>query len=101
VYLAYRKALQEAVSLQLTSWGGVRVRLERARSRTARPVERDVESVLLDLAEDFPTLAMLVERRSGGQRRLPMGRGDGGSPAQAELLPSESRSGEAVVDREE
>jgi hypothetical protein len=101
VYLAYRKALQEAVSLQLTSWGGDRERLERARSRTARPVERDVESVLLDLAEDFPMLAMLVERRSGGQRRLPMGRGDGVSPAQAELLPSESRSGEAVVDREE
>jgi hypothetical protein len=99
-YLAYRKALQEAVSLQLTSWGSDRERLERARSRATRPVERDVESVLLDLAEDFPMLAMLVERRSGGQRRLPMGRGDGVSPAQAELLPPDTRAAEAVVNPE-
>lgn len=99
-YLAYRKALQEAVSLQLSTWGSDRERLERARSRATRPVERDVESVLLDLAEDFPMLAMLVERRGGGQRRLPMGRGDGVSPAQAELLPPDTRASEAVVNTE-
>ena len=44
------------------------------RRRAARPVERDLESVLGQLAEDFPLLASLVERRAGGQRRLPMGR---------------------------
>jgi hypothetical protein len=97
VYLSYRKALQEAVSQQLAQWGGTRDGTERARSRAARPVERDVESVLLDLAEAFPMLAMLVERRSGGQRRLPMGRPDGTGAPQAELLLPESGEGEAVV----
>lgn len=53
VYLSYRKALQEAVSQQLAEWGGTRDGTERARSRAARPVERDVESVLLDLAESY------------------------------------------------
>ena len=97
VYLSYRKSLQEAVSQQLALWGGTRDSSDRARSRAARPVERDVESVLLDLAETFPMLAMLVERRSGGQRRLPMGRPDGTRAAQPELLPPESGEGEAVV----
>jgi hypothetical protein len=32
--------------------------------------------VLVDLADDFPLLASLVERREGGQRRLPIGRGE-------------------------
>jgi hypothetical protein len=32
-------------------------------SGLARPVERDVERVLLDRADDFPMLAMLVEPR--------------------------------------
>jgi hypothetical protein len=96
IYLSHRKALQEAISQQLALWGGARDRLERARSRAARPVERDVESVLLDLAEDFPMLAMLVERRSGGQRRLAMGQAEGASPGQGELLPPES-GGEATV----
>ena len=40
-------------------------------------MERDLESVLGRLAEDFPLLASLVERRAGGQRRLPMGRDSG------------------------
>ncbi|HEX9565435.1 MAG TPA: ATP-binding protein [Gemmatimonadaceae bacterium] len=97
VYLSYRKALQEAVSQQLARWGGERDGRERARSRAARPVERDVESVLLDLAESFPMLAMLVERRSGGQRRLPMGLSGDPGAGQPELLPPESGHGEAVV----
>jgi hypothetical protein len=55
------------------------VEAERSRRRAARPVERDLETVLVDLAEDFPLLASLVERRSGGQRTLPVGgRGAGG-----------------------
>jgi hypothetical protein len=72
-YLAYRKAIQEVVSRQLTAWGDGRD--SEARPRTAR-LERDLERVLEDLAEDFPLLRSLVDRRPGGQSRLPMpGRG--------------------------
>ena len=69
-YLAYRKAIQEAVAHQLAAWGDAPASDERARRRAARPVERDLESVLADLATDFPLLAALVEQRAGGQRRL-------------------------------
>ena len=72
-YLGYRKALQEAVQAQLTAWGEARDREDSARRRAARPLERDLEAVLLDLAGEFPALAALVERRPGGQRRLPTG----------------------------
>lgn len=72
-YLAYRKAIQEAVSAQLAAWGEVRDRTEEARRR-ARPVERDLQRVLVDLAAEFPLLAALVERQTGGQTRLPTGR---------------------------
>jgi len=68
-YLAYRKAMQEAVSQQLTAWGDAGESTERGRRRV-RPVERDLEHVLADLADDFPLLASLVEQRAGGQRRL-------------------------------
>jgi hypothetical protein len=70
-YLAYRKAVQEAVSRQLQLWGDAGEPSERARRRAARPVERDLEAVLADLADEFPLLAPLVEQRAGGQRRLP------------------------------
>ena len=84
LYLAYRKAIQEAVSAQLAQWGDVPAEADRSRRRAARPVERDLETVLVDLAEDFPLLASLVERRSGGQRALPVGgRGGGGLAPQA------------------
>jgi hypothetical protein len=73
-YLAYRKALQEAVQAQLTAWGEARDREDSARRRAARPLEKDLEAVLLDLADEFPALAALVERRPGGQRRLPTGK---------------------------
>ncbi len=72
-YLAYRKAIQEVVQAQLTAWGEARDRGDKARRRAARPVERDLETVLVDLAEEFPALSALVERRAGGQRRLPTG----------------------------
>ena len=71
-YLAYRKAIQEAVSRQLALWGDADEADERTRRRAARPVERDLETVLADLAGDFPLLASLVEQRTGGQRRLPV-----------------------------
>jgi hypothetical protein len=74
-YLAYRKALQEVVSAQLAIWGDQRDASE-PRPRTER-LARDLQRVLDDLADDFPLLASLVERRPGGQNRLPLpGRGD-------------------------
>jgi hypothetical protein len=72
-YLAYRKAIQEVVSRQLAAWGSAPT--GDARPRVAR-LERDLERVLEDLADDFPLLQSLVDRRAGGQTRLPMpGRG--------------------------
>jgi hypothetical protein len=69
MYLGYRKALQEVVSRQLAEWDDTRTE-----SETAPPVrlDRDLERVLEDLAGDFPLLHSLVERRPGGQKRLPM-----------------------------
>jgi len=80
IYLAYRKAIQEAVAHQLTLWGDTGEPAERARRRAARPVERDLEAVLADLAEEFPLLAPLVEQRAGGQRRLPAAGSTPGTP---------------------
>jgi hypothetical protein len=80
-YLAYRKAAQEAVTQQLAAWGDARDADESAHRRVARPVERDLERVLVELAADFPLLAALVERRTGGQRKLPMGSGAGETEA--------------------
>jgi hypothetical protein len=78
-YLAYRKAIQEVVSRQLAEWGDAN--REEGRPRTAR-LERDLERVLEDLADDFPLLRSLVDRRAGGQKRLPMpGRGGERVPA--------------------
>jgi Histidine kinase-, DNA gyrase B-, and HSP90-like ATPase len=73
-YLGYRKAIQEAVSRPLAAWGEARDREDTARRRAARPLEKDLETVLVDLAEDYPALTALVERRAGGQRRLPTGK---------------------------
>jgi hypothetical protein len=68
-YLAYRKALQEVVSRQLADWGD-----SRGEAPPPRPsrLDRDLERVLEDLSSDFPLLQSLVERRRGGQKRLPM-----------------------------
>lgn len=73
-YLAYRRALQEAVSAQLAVWGNQRPSEQAARRRWAAPMEKDLERILVDLAEEFPLVGTLVERRFGGQRRLPIGR---------------------------
>jgi hypothetical protein len=72
-FLAYRKAIQDAVSRQLALWGDTAAPSEHGRRRVARPLERDLELVLSDLAADFPLLASLVERHRGGQKRLPGG----------------------------
>ncbi|HET9253332.1 MAG TPA: ATP-binding protein [Candidatus Eisenbacteria bacterium] len=73
MYLMYRKAIQKAVLDRLAEWGDARDASEEARRRVTRPVERDLEKVLIDMADDFPLLGTLVERRAGGQKRLPIG----------------------------
>jgi hypothetical protein len=80
LYLAYRKSLQEVVTRQLAGWGDAKESGEAP--RLAR-VDRDLERVLEDLASEFPLLHSLVDRRRGGQKRLPMpdrGKGDGFRP---------------------
>jgi hypothetical protein len=72
-YLAYRKAIQQAVSNQLALWGDVRDSSEQARPKEVRPLERDLTRVLEELARDFPLLGSLVEQRAGGQKRLAFG----------------------------
>ena len=75
VYLAYRKAIQEAISRQLETWGDAPTGALDAPSRMMRPLERDLDRVLEELSDDFPLLASLVERRAGGQKRLPINGG--------------------------
>jgi hypothetical protein len=74
LYLAYRKAVQEAVRVQLAAWGDDAEASDAERRRSTRPLERHLETVLGDLADHFPLLAMLVEQRLNGQRRLPAGK---------------------------
>lgn len=74
-FLAYRKAVQEAVSAQFAAWGEARDPQDARRPRTGR-IERALQTVLADLAEEFPLLSALVDWRRGGQRRLALpGRG--------------------------
>lgn len=97
VYLAHRRAIQQAVSAQLAEWGDARDEAELQRKKT-RPVERDLEAVLVDMADEFPLLATLVERQRGGQRRLPMGRPEDAGPV---LLGALGVSGEAETVHDE
>jgi hypothetical protein len=97
-YLAYRKAIQEAVSQQLAQWGQAGEPEERARRRAARPVERDLESVLADLADDFPLLASLVEQRAGGQRQLRVPAGGNGAGTGAPPLDLRVASAGSEID---
>jgi hypothetical protein len=94
-YLAFRRAIQEAVAAQLDFWGDMRGGESAARRRLARPVERDLERVLIDLSDEFPLIAALVERRAGGQGRLPIGNGTlgGGRTFLAASVTGEARPG--------
>lgn len=95
-YLAYRKAIQEVVSRQLGIWGDSREGEQRP--KTIR-LERDLERVLEDLAEDFPLLRSLVDARAGGQKRLPMP-GRGTEPAPGPLfagLPADGPAAKTVA----
>jgi hypothetical protein len=96
LYLGYRKAIQEAVSQQLAHWGDTRDTGDKAGRRAMRPLERDLENVLVDLAEEFPLLASLVERRAGGQKRLPIGRSGSTEHGQEFLAASVMSGAEAV-----
>lgn len=97
VYLAHRKAIQQAVSAQLAAWGDAPA--EEARKPRTRPIERDLEKVLGDLADDFPLLATLVERHRGGQTRLPMGRpGAGPIPLAAPQSPPGETDGAPMAE---
>jgi hypothetical protein len=87
VYLSFRKSLQEAVSSQLTAWGETPGRGE-PRSRRARPYERDLALVLGELAEDFPMLQSLIEKRSGGQKKLPVGEPFKMGPGEGVITPA-------------
>jgi hypothetical protein len=78
VYLGFRRAIQQAVAAQLAAWGSTPATDDRAQRRIARPVEKDLETVLVDLAAEFPALSALVDRRPGGQRKLPSGGPDAG-----------------------
>ncbi|MBH0201736.1 MAG: hypothetical protein HP496_05405 [Nitrospira sp.] len=98
LYLGYRKAIQEAVSQQLAQWGDARDSDDKASRRTMRPLERDLETVLVDLAEEFPLLASLVERRAGGQKRLPIGSSHSTENGQGFLAASIMGGTEAVED---
>jgi hypothetical protein len=72
-YLAFRKAIQEAVSRQLAVWGDAPEISGAAPPREVRPLQRDLAYMLEDLAADFPLLASLVEQRAGGQKKLALG----------------------------
>ncbi|MGH7416154.1 MAG: ATP-binding protein, partial [Candidatus Rokuibacteriota bacterium] len=98
-YLAFRKAVQEAVSRQLATWGDARDGGDGARQRVARPMERDLAAILGTLADRFPLLNSLVDRRAGGQRKLPTGRpateeagGETAGPLFASKSPAERES---------
>jgi hypothetical protein len=99
-YLAYRKGIQEAVSKQLAAWGDTRESVEEAPPKEVRPLQRDLVHVLEDLACDFPLLASLVERRSGGQKRLPLGSSGKVTDPRAFVAASIIEQSEASTDQE-
>jgi hypothetical protein len=97
-FLAYRKAMQEAISRQLAEWGDAAEAGERERRRAARPVERDLERVLMDLVESFPLLSTLVEQRAGGQQRLPMAKSGKGLVSATEWAAGERLGASPAAD---
>src|SRR5439155_9187475 len=84
----------ETVAVQLAEWGATPP--PDAERRPPRRLERDLQSVLDELAGDFPLLATLVERRAGGQRRLPFGAARGTAPAAGGVVLSTAPREEAV-----
>lgn len=95
-YLAYRKAIQEALAEPLAAWGERHEESEETKRRRARPLERDLKNVLAELAGEFPLLTALTDRRAGGQKRLPLGAGTDPTPG---LQPAPTREATEGVDR--
>ncbi|MGH7852998.1 MAG: ATP-binding protein [Candidatus Binatia bacterium] len=93
-YLAFRKAIQQAVAKQLTEWGDAQPTSDQAPPREVRPLQRDLAHLLEDLADDFPLLASLVERRAGGQKRLPLGAPGNNGEARSFVAASVSEAAE-------
>jgi hypothetical protein len=100
-YLGFRKAIQEAVSGQLAAWGDARASTDEAPPREVRPLQRDLAHVLEDLAVDFPLLASLVEQRSGGQKRLPLGQASNATESRAFVAASIAEHSQAFPDNRE
>ena len=109
-FLAYRKAIQEAVGGQLARWGDNPSEHPAQHRRMARPIERDMETVLAHMADSFPMLAMLVKLRAGGPRKLRLGAGgpadlesdtiDLFAPPSLEEAPSTNDATESTADAE-
>lgn len=99
-YLAYRKAIQEAVQRQLTIWGAIEGPVEETPPRQIRPLERDIERVLEDLSDLFPLLGSLVEHRKGGQKRLPLGTLGSYEEMRAVITPGEEESPRVAEEEE-
>ena len=97
-YLGFRKAIQQAVSQRLAEWGDAPAANEQAPPREVRPLQRDLAHLLEDLAEDFPLLASLVERRAGGQKRLPLGARGGDGDGRSFLAASTAAVAESADD---
>ncbi len=100
-YLAFRKAIQQAVAKQLAEWGDAPPADEQAPPRELRPLQRDLAHLLEDLAMDFPLLASLVERRAGGQKRLPLAARESNGDARSFVAASVSAQTETDEPRTE
>ncbi len=98
LFLAYRKAIQEAVSVRLEEWGDQREPADPAKRRSLRPLERDLAQVLVEVAEEFPLLASLVERKAGGQKRLPIGTTGGSEEGRSVVTASVTSQAEPEAD---
>lgn len=97
-YLAFRKAIQQAVAKQLSEWGDAPAASDQAPPREVRPLQRDLARLLENLADDFPLLASLVERRAGGQKRLAFGAPGNNGEARAFVAASISEATERSED---
>ena len=87
VFMAHRKAIRDVVARQLMAWGDSQEGEPRAR---AVRLERDVERVLEELADDFPLLRSLADQ-TAGQKPLPLSgrdvdRAEGRRPSRCDLI---------------
>lgn len=93
-----RRVAREAVSVRLEEWGDQREAADPAKRRSLRQLERDFAQVLVELAEEFPLLASLVERKAGGQKRLPIGTPNGSEEGRSFVTASVTAQAESEAD---